>query len=182
MINNLFKFYRIPFIISASLAVVLLSQIYRGGTLELILIVLGAISGMFFLDLDYFIHAYILEPEDNFSKMFRDYIKQKDLVGAFNYIIFHSDEVENKTLNSAIFQAALMVFNLFIVRADVSVYFKVLLLTTHLNSIYRFFYFYFQGHGKDWFWILKKEPSVYGIYAFNFAVLLSISLAIYLFV
>lgn len=182
MVNNLFKFYRIPFIISASLAVVLISQVYKGGNLELALIILGAISGMFFLDLDYFLHAYLLEPEDNFSKMLKDYIKQKDLVGAFNYIIFHADEVQNKTLNSAIFQIALIFFNLFIVRSDVSIFFKTLLLTTHLNSIYRFFYFYFQGHGRDWFWILKKEPSAIAIYGFNLIVLMSISLAIYLFV
>lgn len=182
MINNLLKFYRIPFILSVSLAVVLISQVFRGGNLELFLLILGAISGMFFLDLDYFIHAYILEPEDNFSRMLRDYVKQKDLVGAFNYIIFHMDEVENKTLNSAIFQFALIFFTLFIVRSDVSIYFKSLLLATQLNTIYRFFYFYYQGHGKDWFWILKKEPTVYGIYIFNFIVLLGISLAIYLFI
>jgi len=181
MKGTLIQFYRIPFILSLSMGVVILSTNFRGGTLDIILIFLGAFLGMFFLDLDYFLHSYILEPEDNFSKLLRDYIKSKDFIGALNYIIYHADEVENKTLNSAVFQFAIMFFAVFLVRSDLSVFFKSLILSTQLNTVFRFFYFYFQGHGKDWFWILKKEPSKAFIYGFNFLVLILLGLAIFLY-
>jgi len=180
MKNAFFQFYRIPFILAISLGVVILSTNFRGTSFDIFLLFLGVIFGMFFLDLDYFLQAYILEPEDNFSKLLRDYIKSKDIPGAFNYIIYHADEVENKTLNSAMFQFAIMFFSVFIVRSDISIFFKALVLSTQLNTIFRFFYFYFQGHGKDWFWILKNEPHKSIIFGFNLLVLLILGLAIFL--
>ncbi len=180
MKGAIFQFYRIPIILALSIAVVILSTNFKGNTFDIFLLFLGSIVGMFLLDLDYFLHAYILEPEENFSKMLRDYVKSKDFIGAFNYIIYHADEVENKTLNSAVFQFAMMFFAIFIVRSDVSIFFKSLVLSAQLNSIFRFFYFYFQGHGRDWFWILKKEPSKVAVFAFNFIVLIFLGLAIFL--
>ena len=179
MKGTILKFYRIPLILSLSLGVVLLSTNFKGTTLDIIFLFLGVLLGMFFLDLDYFLSAYILEPEDNFSKLLRDYIRSKDFSGAVNYIIYHADEVENKTLNSAVFQFAMMFFAIFIVRSDLSIFFKALILSTQLNTIFRFFYFYFQGHGKDWFWILKNEPSRPFIFGFNLLVLIMLGLAIF---
>jgi len=178
MNGTFFKYNRIPFLLALSLGIVILSTNFRGGTLEIILLFLGCILGMFLLDLDYILHAYILEPEENFSRLLRDYIKAKDYLGAYNYIIYHADEVENKTLNSAVFQFALLFFSLFIVRSDLSIFFKGLILSAHLNTIFRFFYFYFQDHGKDWFWILKKEPSKPVAIAFNAIVLIFLGIAI----
>jgi hypothetical protein len=180
MTGTIFQFYRIPFILSISLGVVILSTNFKGTYFDIALICIGVILGMFFLDLDYFLNAYILEPEDNFSKLLRDYVRSKDISGALNYIIYHADEVENKTLNSAVFQFSMMFFAIFIVRSDLSIFFKALVLSTQLNTIFRFFYFYFQGHGKDWFWILKNEPSKAFIYGFNFLVLIMLGLAVFL--
>ena len=179
--TNLFKYYRIPFILSISLAVVLVTQIYKGDTVDLILLILGSLLGTFFLDLDYFLHTYVLEPADQFSGMLKDYIKSKDYTGAFNYIIFHSDQVENKTLNSALFQISLIFFSIFLVRSDVSIFFKALVISIQLNSVFRFFYFYFQGHVNDWFWILKKTPGTFFIIIYNLVIISSIGLAIYSF-
>ncbi len=180
MKGSLIQFYRIPLILSLSMGVVILSTNFRGGILDIVLLFLGVLLGMIFLDLDYFLHSYVLEPEENFSKLLRDYVRSKDFSGAFNYIIYHADEVENKTLNSAVFQFAMMFFAIFIVRSDLSIFFKSLILSTQLNTVFRFFYFYFQGHGKDWFWILKKEPTKAIIYGFNFLVLIMLGLAIFL--
>ncbi len=180
MKGSIFQFYRIPFILSISLGVVLLSTNFRGTYIDIALIFIGVVLGIFFLDLDYFLNAYILEPEDNFSKLLRDYVRSKDFIGALNYIIYHADEVENKTLNSAVFQFSMMFFAIFIVRSDLSIFFKALVLSTQLNTIFRFFYFYFQGHGKDWFWILKNEPGKPFIYGFNFLVLIMLGLAVFL--
>jgi len=78
MKSAFFQFYRIPLILGISLGVVIFSTSFKGNITDAILIFLGAILGIFMLDLDYILQAYILEPEDNFSKLFRDYIKSKD--------------------------------------------------------------------------------------------------------
>lgn len=181
MVSNLFKYYRIPIILSISLAVVLISQVFKGSQINLVWLILGSLLGTFFLDLDYFLHSYVLEPDDQFSHMLKDFIKHKDYAGAFNYILFHSDEIENKTLNSALFQISLIFFMFFIVRSDVSIFFKSLIISIQLNSVFRYLYFYFQGHGEDWFWIIQGKPNKIFIVVYNIVIISSIGLAIYLF-
>jgi len=83
--TNLFRYYRLPFIISISLMVVLISQVYTNGYLELSLIILGCLIGTFFLDLDYFISAYLIDTDTDFSRLLRDYIKNKDFSGMFSH-------------------------------------------------------------------------------------------------
>jgi len=180
--NNLFKFYRLQIIISISLMVVLISQVYKNGFLDLSLIILGCLLGTFFLDLDYFISAYLIDQDTEFARLLRDYITNKDIVGAMNYIIYHSNEIKNKTLNSAIFQTCLAIFSLYIVRSPVSTFYKALIISILLNSIYRFFYFYIQNEHEDWFWVLKQKPGKYFIGVYNLILLIVVGLTIYLYI
>ena len=180
--TNLFRYYRLQIIISLSLMVVLISQVYKNGILELILIALGCIIGTFFLDLDYFISAYFLDTDTEFSKLLRDYVKNKDFIGALNYIIYHSNDIKNKTLNSAIFQVALSIFSLYIVRSPVSTFYKALVISILLNSIYRFFYYFIQNEHQDWFWILKKTPGKVFIGIYNLILFLIVGLSIFLYI
>lgn len=180
--SNIFKYYRLQFILSLSLMIVLISQVYKNGYLELSLIALGCVLGTFFLDLDYFISAYLIDEDTDFSRLLRDYIKNKDFSGAFNYIIYHANEVKNKTLNSAIFQISLSIFSLYIVRSNVSTFYKALVLSILINSIYRFFYFYIQNEHQDWFWILKETPGKIFIAIYNFILILVVGLSIFLYI
>jgi hypothetical protein len=179
--NTIFKYYRLQIIISISLTVVLISQVFKNGYLDLSLIVLGTLLGTFFLDLDYFIQAYFIDPESEFSRLLKDYVKHKDVVGALNYIIYHSNDVKNKTLNSAIFQIALSVFAIYVVRSPVAHFYKALIISVLLNSIYRFVYFYLQNEYEDWFWFFKEKPGKIFIISYNLAVLFLVGLSIYLY-
>lgn len=179
--TNLFRYYRLQLIISLSLMVVLISQVYRNGFLELFLIALGCILGTFFLDLDYFISAYMIDTDTDFAKLIKDYVNNKDFLGALNYIIYHSNDIKNKTLNSAIFQVALAVFSLYIVRSPVSTFYKALVISILLNSIYRFFYYFIQNEHQDWFWILKNTPGKIFIGVYNFILIIIVGLSIYLY-
>ena len=161
--------------------VVLISQVYKNGSLDLILIILGCLIGTFFLDLDYFINAYLIDQDTEFSKLLRDYVKNKDFVGALNYIIYHANEIKNKTLNSALFQVSLAIFSLYIVRSPVSTFYKSLIISILLNSIYRFFYFYIQNEHEDWFWVLKKTPGKYFIGIYNLILMVIVGLSIVLY-
>lgn len=184
-----FQYYRIPLILSISLAIVIItsksSLIIQGEFTDYISIfgiILGSILGIFILDLDYFLHAYLLEPKEEFSLRFRDYIKDKDFIGVFDYIILHSEDIQNKTLNSLVFQVSLGIFSL-VVSGNISLPYlvKALVISTLLNTIFRFYYFYFQGFGKDWFWILKKVPNKYFIGLINFIILVIVGFSISLF-
>jgi hypothetical protein len=148
--------------------------------LNILGIFVGAILGIFILDLDYFIHSYILEPKSEASNFVKSYIKDKDFVGVFNYIILHSDKFENKTLNSLVFQIALSIFSIVVViDPNVPYLIKTLIISTLLNTIFRFYYFYFQGFGDDWFWILKKIPNKYIVIVINLIVLIFVGISIY---
>jgi hypothetical protein len=154
------------------------SQVWNGGFFLGLLIFLGALAGTFFLDLDYFIHAYFIKPEDPFSTQLRDYVKSKDIIGALNYIIFHGNDIKNKTLNSAFFQVCLSIFSLYASSSNVSPFFKVMIISILLNSIYRFIYFYIQKEHEDWFWILKKNPGPIAILIYNLIIFVFIGLSI----
>jgi len=180
--NNLFRYYRLQIVISLSLMVVLISQVYRNGYLELLLIVFGCLLGTFFLDLDYFINAYLIDSETEFAKLLKDYVKNKDFLGAFNYTIYHANEIKNKTLNSAIFQVCMAIFSLYLVRNPVSTFYKALVISILLNSIYRFFYFYIQNEHQDWFWVLKETPGKIFIGIYNFILILIVGLSIFLYI
>lgn len=184
-----FQYYRIPLILAISLAVVIItsksSLIVQGDYtdyLNILGIIVGSILGIFILDLDYFLHAYILEPKEEFSLRFRDYIKDKDFFGVFDYIILHSEDIKNKTLNSLVFQVSLGIFSL-VTSGNISLPYlvKAMVISSLLNTIFRFYYFYFQGYGKDWFWILKKIPNKYVIGLFNLIVLIIIGFSVSLF-
>lgn len=183
-----FKYYRIPLILAVSLSLViityksslLLENANTMSYLNILGIFVGAILGIFILDLDYFIHAFLLEPKSQVSNLIKTYIKDKDIIGAFNYIILHSDQFENKTLNSLVFQVALSIFSMLIV-IDPGVPFliKAMVISTLLNTIFRFYYFYFQGFGNDWFWILKKIPNKYVVFVINLIVLVFVGISVY---
>lgn len=183
-----FKYYRIPLILAISLSLVIIT--YKSNILlesadtisylNILGIFVGAILGIFILDLDYFIHAYLLEPKKEVSTLLKTYISDKDIMGAFNYIILHSDRFENKTLNSLVFQISLSVFSLFIsIDSGVPYLIKVMVISTLLNTIFRFYYFYLQGFGDDWFWILKKIPNKYVILIINLVVLIFVGISIF---
>lgn len=183
-----FKYYRIPLILAISLSLVivtykssiLLENADTMAYLNILGIMVGSIIGIFILDLDYFIHAYLLEPKSEVSNLVKDFIKDKDIMGAFNYIILHSDKFENKTLNSLVFQVALSIFSMLIV-IDPGVPFliKAMVISTLLNTIFRFYYFYLQGYGNDWFWILKKVPNKYLVFMINIVVLVFVGISVY---
>jgi len=181
MVSDLIKFYRTQVILSASLFVVIFSQVWGTDILTAILILLGCLLGTFFLDLDYFIYAYFLNPDDFFSHKIKDFVKSKDFAGALNYTIHHSNDIKNKTLNSAFFQVMLSVFTLYFVRSWVSHFLKALVISILLNSIYRFVYFYLQKEHHDWFWSLKKTPPAPVILIFNLGLLVVIGISILLY-
>ncbi len=172
MIKTFLNAYKIPFLLSLTVGIILIALRVEKDVLNIILILLGSLLGMLILEIDYVLYAYFLEPEKEFSKTLQGYITHKDFKGSINYIYFHKTEVKDKTLNSALFQVVLGILMIFVMSSDTSLLIKSLIISTYVNSIYIMLYEYFEGRIKDWFWSLKGTPNKNTVVIFTTALLL----------
>jgi hypothetical protein len=120
---------------------------------------LGCIAGAFVLDLDYVIHAFFIDPKAPFSISVTDYVRYKDIRGLLAFIYVHKNDVEDKTLNSALFQIVLGGLSLFVVSSTFNPFIKSLVISTFTNSIYRFWSEYSSNRIEQWFWSLKVKTN-----------------------
>lgn len=159
MLKKLLSFYKVPLLISTVLVVVLIALNPVNQVFYFIQIFLGALVGTVFLDIEFFIYAYIFEPNTDFSKTLIGFTKHGDLPNAFLYINYHKDEVEEKSINSGVFQIVMAFVCVSVVFATTYVFMKALVLAIFANSIYRFAEYYYKGRIAEWFWAFKKTPG-----------------------
>lgn len=163
MLKKLWNFYKISLLISLTLAMVLIGIKVERQVFGITAIFLGSFFGTFFLDLDYFIWAYFLEPASDFSKTLVAYTKHADFVNIVNHVHYHKNDVREKTLNSVFFQIVLAGMSVIAVSSTNFSFVKTLILSTFANSIYRMFEMYLDGRADEWFWALKNKPGRNGV-------------------
>lgn len=173
--------YRIPLLLSITLTIVLIALRVENDILNLIVLAIGTLLGTFVLDLDYIIHAYFVDPEAQFSKMVISYIKHKDINGLLTFINVHKNDIEDKTLNSALFQVVLGGAALFVISSEAGIFVKALVLSTFLNSIYRFMESFMEGRTTQWFWSLKIKQGKVSMYGYGFILLVTFFYTLILF-
>lgn len=159
MIRKLLYFYKVPLLISLVLSIVLVALNPNKPAFDIVQIFIGAFIGTFFLDIEYFLHAYIFEPQADFSKTLLGFTKHWDIGNAFLYLNYHKDEIKEKSINSGVFQMVMAFVCISVVFATTYVMMKALVLSIFANSIYKFSECYFKGRVDEWFWALKKTPS-----------------------
>ena len=166
MLKKLFSFYKVPLLISLVLSVVLVALNPSKPAFSFTQIFLGAFIGTFFLDIEFFLYAYIFEPETDFSKTLLGFVKHGDFVNAFLYINYHRDEVKDKSINSGVFQVVMALVCISVVLATTYVLMKTLVLSIFANSMYRFAECYYKGNIDEWFWALKKTPGKQALFLY----------------
>jgi hypothetical protein len=159
MIKKVFSFYKTPLLISLVLSIVLIALNSHKPVEYLTQVFLGAFVGTFFLDIEYFLYAYLFEPQADFSKTLLGFIKHGDVFNALSYLNYHKDEIKEKSINSGVFQVVLAFICISIVLATTFTIVQALVLSMFTNSIYKFGEHYFKGSVDEWFWALKKTPS-----------------------
>lgn len=162
VVNN----YKLPFLLSMTLFVVFLALGTLRDTQDILSAFAGAFLGSFILDIEYFLYAYIFEPDEDFSLNLKAFIKHKDFSQAINHIKQHKEDIKDKSLNSALFQITLGLLSIFTVYSVESVLIKTLILSTFANSIYRLLESYFNSRIENWFWAFKDKPSKNGVFIF----------------
>lgn len=171
MKKSAFEYYKIPALIAFVLTIVLLALNLPRNVLDALMVVIAAVVGIFALDAEYLIHAYILEPERDFSKTLRTFIKHGDIKNAIEYINFNQQEIKENTLNSAVFQIILVVLCVYVVTSTDSILGSALVLHMLAQSLYRFSEYYYGNRLADWFWILKEKPTKAGAMIYAAAVI-----------
>ncbi|MFA6981995.1 MAG: hypothetical protein WC243_03165 [Patescibacteria group bacterium] len=159
MIKKIFEYYKIPLLISIFLSITVLALTLEKNALNISLIIAGALLGSFFLDLDYLLYAFFLEPKADFSITLAGHLKNKEYRSALAYIHYHKNDIGDKTLNSALFQVVLAGASLLVVSSSSSYLVKLLVLSAFVNSLYRLAEHYYEGNTGLWFWALKVKPD-----------------------
>lgn len=175
MLKKVLEVYKVPFLLSFTLAIVLIALKVERSSLAFTLIVLGSLLGTFILDLDYLIYAYFLEPTQDFSIQLKGFIAHRDLPNAITYIQYHKNNIEDKILNSMLFQIVLAGAALFITSSNASFFIKALILSAFVNSMYKLVEEHLENRTDLWFWALKTKPNkkaVFGYLAVLFGILL----------
>jgi len=164
MFKKTLELYKFPLLLAVFVSVAILALTVQKDPIQITLVTLGALVGAFFLDLDYIIHAYFLEPESDFGKSVQGFMHHKDFKGLANYIYYHKNDLKEKTLNSAVFQLVLGGASVLVVSSTASNFAKALVISAFVNSMYRLAeqHFEYKNTG-DWFWAFKKAPDKMGL-------------------
>ncbi len=175
MLKTIVNVYKIPLLLSITLAVTLIALRVERNSLTIAFIILGSLLGTVILDLDYIIYAYFLEPNHDFSKTLKTFIHHKDYSNTLAFIHFHKNDLQDKILNSALFQGVLAGAAIFVMASNTGFFIKALVLSTFVNSIYRLIEEHLENRTETWFWALKTKPNKIMLYTYT-AVLIGILL------
>jgi hypothetical protein len=175
MDKSLFSIYKLPLLISGTLAVVILAIGAIGQPITMAAVFIGCFLGTFVLDMEYVINAAFLETQSDFSKTLMGFVKHSDWSNALKYIYYHKEESKENSLNSALFQMVLAFMSIFVMNTTVSLLAKALILCVFAQSIYVLFEYYFKDRTDDWFWALKVKPNKQGVHVYAFVLLLIFS-------
>lgn len=167
MKKSFLSFYKIPLLITLVISILVIALNISRDPLSIALIVLGSLLGTFVLDSEYLIYAFFLEPKRDFSKTLAAFVRHGDINNAVQFINYNRDEIQDKTLNSALFQIALAALSIYVVSSSTVLFAKALVMNTFAQSLYKYSEYYFKDKLDEWFWALKDKPGKTGagIYA-----------------
>ncbi len=168
---------RTQVLISLVVAIVFLAAIVERSPVDIFLIFVAALLGTFVLDTEYPLYAYIFEPEKNFSKNLKNFVKDKDYLGALKYVFYNRDEVVDKSLNSALFQIIFAVLTVLVAYTSKSNLVTVFVFSIFANSIFKMWEHYFNGQSDEWFWALKNKPEKNGVVAYSVAMIIVLAVS-----
>lgn len=179
MNKRFFFFYKIPLLISVVMSLVIMALLPARLPIEVAVIIIASLISAFVLDFEYVIYASIIEPHKDFSKTLNGYIKHGDLNNAVSHIYYHKDEIEESSLNNALFQIVMGLLSIFVVTSTNSLFAKALVLGIFANSIYKLLEFYYKGEINKWFWTFKKTPDSAGVVWYTVCMIAVLSFCLY---
>jgi hypothetical protein len=166
MDKRILSIYKIPFFTSLTLVVVLIAINTLVSPLQILYVLLGSFIGMISLDLEYIIFAYSSEPEKDFSRTVRGFLRHGDFSNLIKYIHYNKEGLRENTVNSALFQIAFAIFSIFAISVTPSIIIKTIVLSIYANLFYRSIEAFHTKEIVNWFWAFKKKPTRQGTAAY----------------
>ena len=155
--------YKTPFIISIvmSLAVMLLADVSTafGG----ILAILGGITGIFMMDLEFLLYAHLIEPNAPESVEIKSTLKSKSFLSYVRYLNTNEYSFKELPLRSVLFQVLLIIFGYYIVMTSGMPFGLALILSLIANIFYmQIIEIMKLGDLDRWFWVYNGDVSKQG--------------------
>lgn len=173
--------YKVPLLIGLTIAVgiVVFSpsiNIYRA-----VLAIVGAIVGAIFLDIEYILQAYMIDPYNEHSVKIKEYINSRSYLGLIRYFDQAEYQFGEMSIRSAAFQILLALFGFYFIAASKGTNLFALCLSISLFANLLYFQILELVSTKTlsrWFWLFDIELSLsaYKIYVGIMAIMLILQL------
>ncbi len=173
MSNPLFERYKIPFLFSVvvSLAIIVLPE--KISILSAVLAFSGSILGFLLIDLEYIIHAYLVDPSSEFSSRIKEYLSSRNFIGLVDFYNREEYTSGEMSIRSAMFQVILSALALMTITNQSWIFARGMVLSMSINLLYFQFQEYLKtGVLQRWFWVYKG--ALYGGFYKLYMVLLLI--------
>ncbi|MEK7595626.1 MAG: hypothetical protein AAB443_03530 [Patescibacteria group bacterium] len=152
--------YKVNFVISSTLAGVLILLSPQKDVLSILGIVFGVFVGTFILDAEFFTYSYVTNPTEEFSQGLRALMGQKNYAGALAYIRTNRQNVDGSMTRSVVFQIVLFMLSLYVIMTLENSFSLAFVLSAFIESVYQMFEDFSQkGSAASWFWLFKECPS-----------------------
>lgn len=159
MPKSFLSYYKLPLLISATLAILVIAIRLESRPAAIFAIFLGALIGTFLLEVDALLQLLFFESESTTSCEFRELWKDRNWEGAFLFFETHKNGGRS-LFKSAIFQVILAALSLYICATSQNPFAPTLVLSSLLGSFYyQFSEYQEKGTIDSWFWVLKEAPG-----------------------
>jgi hypothetical protein len=173
--NPITRRYKIPLLIAlvVGLAVIALSR--ETYWLNAVYAFLGAIAGIFLIDLEYIVHAYGVDSSSEKSKTLKDFTFRKDYNGLIAWLNENEYSFGELSIRSALFQIVLVIFALYVVTTQSFILGQTLVLSVFANLVYvQIMELNKTGSLQRWFWVYTGQvgEKFYNAYLFLMIIML----------
>lgn len=138
---------------------------------------LGGLTGFLLLDLDHFIYALFLYPQEPVSLQIRHFLKEKRFKETFELIVQTDKERTKLSFHSALFQAVFFIFCFFVLTSTNSWFVKGLVMAMALHLLKEEFTCLLKNEDeflRTWlFWQIKGQISLKNLKFFVVLMLLA---------
>ncbi len=166
-VNAIISRYKIPFLIALVVALGIIVVGSVGYWLTAVFIFAGAILGILFLDLEYAMNAYIVDPDDDKSGIIKEFFRKKNIAGYFDYINNHEYEFDKLTIRTVLVQVIFWIFIFYVVNGAGNAFALAFTLSVGANMLYQQALELLKTKTlRRWFWMYNGviQDSFYYVY------------------
>jgi len=174
VVNAIINRYKIPFLISLVIALGIVVFGGVGNWLTAVFIFLGSILGMFFLDFEFLLNSFIVDPDEEKSVEIRRIAKNKDIKGYFEYINQNEYAFDKLMIRSVLFQILFWIFIFYVINGAGQAFSLAFTLSVGANMLYQQILEFIRTKTlRRWFWMYNGEitKKVYDSYIILMALL-----------